>query len=62
MRDAYSGVDAHAVSVSFGDGASAHGHTGFSHRYSHAGVYLVVVRVRDAIGNAGVVSRWVSVR
>jgi hypothetical protein len=62
VRDAYSGVDAHAVSVSFGDSASAHGHTSFSHRYSHAGVYRVVVHVRDAIGNAGVVSQWVSVR
>ncbi len=40
----------------------AHGHTSFSHRYRHAGVYRVVVHVRDAIGNAGVVSQWVSVR
>ncbi len=62
VRDAYAGVDAHAVSVSFGDGATAHGHTSFSHRYRHAGVYRVVVHVRDAIGNAGVVSQWVSVR
>ena len=62
VRDSYSGVDAHAVSVSFGDGVSAHGHTSFSHRYHHAGVYCVVVHVRDAIGNAGVVSQWVSVR
>ncbi len=62
VRDSYSGVDAHAVSVSFGDGVSAHGHTSFSHRYRHAGVYRLVVHVRDAIGNAGVVSQWVSVR
>ena len=52
----------HAVSVSFGDGAFAHGRTSFSHRYRHAGVYRVVVHVRDKIGNAGVVSQWVSVR
>ncbi len=62
VRDSYAGVDAHAVSVSFGDGASAHGHTSFTHRYRRAGVYRVVVHVRDAIGNAGVVSQWVSVR
>jgi hypothetical protein len=62
VRDAYAGVDVHAVSVSFGDGASAHGHTSFSHRYRRAGVYRVVVHVRDAIGNAGVVSQWVSAR
>jgi hypothetical protein len=62
VRDAYSGVDMHAVSVSFGDGTYAHGHTSFSHRYRHAGVYRVVVHVRDAIGNAGVVSQWVSAR
>jgi hypothetical protein len=62
VRDAYAGVDAHAVSVSFGDGASAHGHTSFSHRYRQAGVYRVVVQVRDTIGNAGVMSQWVSVR
>jgi hypothetical protein len=62
VRDPYASVDARAVSVSFGDGAFAHGHVGFSHRYRHAGVYRVVVRVRDAIGNAGVVSQWVSVR
>jgi hypothetical protein len=62
VRDSYAGVDERAVSVSFGDGAFAHGHTRFSHRYRHAGVYRVVVHVRDAIGNAGVVSQWVSVR
>jgi PKD domain-containing protein len=62
VRDAYSGVDSHAVSVSFGDGASARGHTTFSHRYRRAGVYRVVVHVQDTIGNAGVVSQWVSVR
>ncbi len=62
VRDSYAGVDSHAVSVSFGDGAFAHGHTSFTHRYRHSGVYRLVVHVRDAIGNAGVVSQWVSVR
>ncbi|MGH2853595.1 MAG: hypothetical protein ACRDLF_05320 [Solirubrobacteraceae bacterium] len=62
VRDPYSGVAKRYVSVSFGDGALAHGRTSLSHRYSHAGVYRVVVHVRDRIGNQGVVSRWVSVR
>jgi hypothetical protein len=62
VSDAYSGVDAHAVSVSFGDGASAHGRSSYRHRYNHAGIYRVVVHVRDEIGNQGVVRQWVSVR
>ncbi len=62
IRDAYSGVDAHAVSVSFGDGHHAGGRTRLRHRYAHAGIYQVVVHVRDRLGNAGVVRRLVSVR
>jgi len=62
VLDPYSGVDAGAVSVSFGDGISAHGRTRYSHRYARAGVYRVVVSVRDKLGNAGVVRQWVSVR
>jgi hypothetical protein len=61
VRDAYSGVDANAVSVDFGDGHSARGHTHLRHRYAHAGVYRVIVHVRDKLGNSGVVSRLVSV-
>lgn len=60
--DRFVGVDVRAVSVSFGDGQSARGRTRFLHRYSRAGVYRVVVRVRDKLGNTGVVSEWVSVR
>lgn len=62
VSDAYSGVEARAVSVRFGDGAGAHGRTRFLHRYRQSGVYLVVVRVRDMIGNHGAVRQWVSVR
>ena len=62
VHDAYAGVDAHAVSVSFGDGGQARGRTRFSHRYAHGGIYQVVVRVRDNIGNEGVVRELVSVR
>jgi PKD domain len=62
VRDHYSGVDVHAVSVSFGDGAHARAHRRFLHRYAHAGVYRVVVHVRDKLGIAGVVRQWVRVR
>ncbi len=62
VSDAYSGVDTHAISVSFGDGADAHGRSRFLHRYAHAGDYRVVVQVRDEIGNQGVIRQWVSVR
>jgi hypothetical protein len=57
-----SGVDVHAVSISFGDGHTGSGHTVFHHRYSHAGVYTIVVNVRDNLGNHGVVRQLVSVR
>ena len=62
VHDPYTQVDAHAVVVSFGDGHSARGRARFRHRYAHGGVYRIVVHVRDRLGNAGVVSRWVSVR
>ncbi|MGO9247071.1 MAG: PKD domain-containing protein, partial [Solirubrobacteraceae bacterium] len=62
VSDAYSAVDAHDVIVSFGDGHSARGHRRLEHRYAHGGVYRVVVRVRDKLGEAAVVSRWVKVR
>ena len=53
VSDAYSAVDAHDVIVSFGDGHSARGHRRFEHRYAHGGVYRVVVRVRDKLGERG---------
>ena len=62
VSDAYSGVDAHAVSVSFGDGHSGRGRKRFNHRYAHGGVYRIVVHVRDKLGTAGVVREWVNVR
>jgi hypothetical protein len=61
VSDAQSGVDASAVSVSFGDGRSASGRTVFTHTYAHAGAYRVRVHVRDNAGNSGVVSIRVSV-
>ncbi len=62
ILEPYAEVDEGAIRVSFGDGRSAHGHLSFVHRYRRAGLYRVVVRVRDTVGNAGVVSKWVSVR
>jgi hypothetical protein len=62
VLDPYSGVDAHAVSVSFGDGSSKRGRATLSHRYKHAGIYRITAHVRDRIGNQGVVRDWVSVR
>jgi hypothetical protein len=62
VSDAYSGVDAGAVQVSFGDGASAHGHTHFVHHYAHPGVYQVIVKARSQVGNEGTVRQLVSVQ
>ncbi len=62
VRDPYTGVDIHAVSVSFGDGRFARGRKRFGHRYARGGIYQVVVHVRDKLGNAGVVQQLVSVR
>jgi hypothetical protein len=50
------------VSVSFGDGQQAGGRALLRHRYSRAGIYLIVARVRDKLGNQGVVRRLVSVQ
>jgi hypothetical protein len=62
VRDPDSGVAARAVSISFGDGAGAHGRTHAVHRYARGGSYLIFARVRDRLGNAATVRRWVSVR
>jgi PKD domain len=61
VHDAYSGVDKQAVKVDFGDGHSAGGRARLSHRYAHPGIYRLVVRVRDKLGNSGVIRRLVSV-
>ncbi len=62
ISDAQSGVNAHAVKVSFGDGSSGGGKRTLHHRYAHAGVYTIVVHARDNLGNRGTVRRLVSVR
>lgn len=55
------GVLARSVSVRFGDGRGAAGRTRFRHTYPRAGVYTVIVRAADKLGNATVVRRLVSV-
>jgi hypothetical protein len=62
VSDGESGVDVHAVIVSFGDGRRASGREVFHHRYARAGVYTVVVSTRDNLGNHGVVRQLVSVQ
>jgi PKD domain len=62
VKDPQSGVDAHAVSVKFGDGHRASGKKVFHHTYAHAGIYQVQVSVRNNVGNAAVVNERVSVR
>jgi hypothetical protein len=62
VGNAESGVAVQSVSVSFGDGTKVKGRKLIHHRYAHAGVYTVVVRVRDKLGNQGVLRRLVSVR
>jgi hypothetical protein len=60
VSDRYSGVDAKAIAVSFGDGHSARGRSSFHHSYSHAGIYTITVQVRDNLGNKALVRRLVS--
>ena len=62
VSDRFAGVNKQAVRIRFGDGASATGKTRFNHRYAHPGVFLITASVRDRIGNAGTVRRWVEVR
>ncbi|HEX5923234.1 MAG TPA: PKD domain-containing protein [Baekduia sp.] len=62
VHDDASGVDAHATAVSFGDGRQARGRARVRHAYSHPGIYQLVIKVRDKVGNSGALRRYVSVR
>jgi hypothetical protein len=62
VSDHGSGLDTHAVSVSFGDGGHAAHRARMQHAYSRGGLYTIVVHVRDRLGNQAVVRRLVSVR
>jgi hypothetical protein len=62
VRDRDSGVDPRSVHVSFGDGTHAGGHSQLRHRYVRGGIYTIVVRAADNVGNRTVTRRLVSVR
>jgi PKD domain len=62
VRDPQAGVDVAAVRVSFGDGRSAGRRKRLVHRYARAGLYTVIVRVRDRLGDGALVRRLVRVR
>jgi hypothetical protein len=62
VRDGGCGVRARTVSVNFGDGQRASGRTRFTHHYRHPGVFTVVVRAADKLGNRTLIRRLVSVR
>jgi len=61
VRDDASGVNARATTISFGDGHFDRGRARARHAYSHAGVYQLVIHVRDKLGVSGVIRRYVSV-
>jgi len=48
----------HAVKISFGDGQRASGRSVFEHRYARAGVYTVVVQVRDNVATWALFAGW----
>jgi hypothetical protein len=61
VRDRASGVDAHATSISFGDGSHSKGKALATHLYGTAGTYAIAVQVRDKAGNHATVRLRVSV-
>jgi hypothetical protein len=62
VGDEDSGVDGGATRISWGDGARTSGRARARHDYRHAGVYTIVVSVRDNAGNSAVVNLRVRVR
>jgi hypothetical protein len=62
VSDAYSGVAAGTVRVSFGDGAGARGRKKLRHRYARPGIYAVTVQASDKLGNHVALRRLVNVR
>jgi hypothetical protein len=56
------GVVSSSAHISFGDGSTSAGRASARHRYAHAGVYVIVVRARDGVGNTVATSRRVRVR
>jgi hypothetical protein len=61
IGDPGSGLDKRTVSVSFGDGSRARRRARLRHSYARAGIYRIVVRARDRLGNQSTVRRLVSI-
>jgi hypothetical protein len=61
LSDANSGLAVKAISVSFGDGSRAGRRKSLSHRYARAGIYQVVVKSADKLGNKSTVRKLVKV-
>jgi hypothetical protein len=62
LLDSGSGLLKRSVRVSFGDGRAARGRARIVHRYLRPGVYQVIVRASDRLGNRTVVRQLVGVR
>lgn len=62
VKDAQSGALAHYTSVSFGDGAHSRGRLQDAHTYAHPGRYVIVVHMRDRVGNETTAHLRVNVR
>jgi hypothetical protein len=62
LADSGAGLAKRSLSVSFGDGSRTTGRASSQHRYAHAGVFQIVVRASDKLGNRETVKRLVSVR
>jgi hypothetical protein len=62
LRDANSGLAAKSLEVDFGDGRHAKGAKATTHLYGRAGVYQIVVRLRDKLGNAQTLRASVKIR
>jgi hypothetical protein len=62
VTDAYSRAVAKDTRIAFGDGAHLDGRLIARHRYAQAGLYTIVVRMADAVGNRGVARLRVKIR
>jgi hypothetical protein len=62
LGDGGSGLAKRSISISYGDGTTARGRARSRHRYAHGGVFQLVIRARDKLGNQALVRRLVSVR
>lgn len=53
VKDAQSGAVRSDTSMSFGDGTHSKGRLTVRHTYARAGHYVIVVKMRDKVGNSG---------